>query len=157
MSNWRKFGRLPAGEKLVFLSALVLLPAVRLGLRLLGLRRVLALLETHPNYGTKMNPGGAIPVGTRDAYGARRTARLVAVAAGFAGGSCLARSIVLVRLLEWQGIHAQLRIGVRRDENGFEAHAWVENAGTILNDGQDVTEHFAAFDGNFALVRGNGR
>ncbi len=141
----------------MFLAALVLLPAMRLGLRLLGLRRVLALLDGHPGAEPKENLGNVSSMKANASYRARRTGRMVAVAAGFAGGSCLARSIVLARLLERQGIPAQLRIGVRKDANGFEAHAWVENAGTILNDGQDVTERFAAFDRNFALARVNWR
>jgi hypothetical protein len=150
MSHWRKFLRLPAEEKALFLAALTLLPAVRVGLRTLGLRRVQAVL------GRRLRPER-----TADSDGklwrARRTAGLVAVAVRYAGGTCLARSIVLSCLLERQGIAAQVRIGVRKGEQGFEAHAWVEAGGTILNDGQDVAERFSAFDRDFALARVNWR
>jgi hypothetical protein len=146
MSNWRKFRRLPAEEKAVFLAALALLPAVRVGLRTLGLRRVQSVL------GSRVAPGPRTEADRVD-YHARRTARLVNVASGFAGGTCLARSIVLACLLERQGVPAQLRIGVRNAENGFEAHAWVEAAGLSLDERQDVGERYAAFDRNFALAR----
>jgi len=136
---------LPGEERCTFLAALVLLPAVRVGLRTLGMRHVEAVL------GSRLRPGR--PVETAEEYQARRTARLVAVAARFAGGTCLARSLVLASLLQRRGIPAQLRIGVRKSEKGFEAHAWVEAAGAVLNDTQDVAERFAAFEGNFAAAR----
>jgi hypothetical protein len=41
---------------------------------------------------------------------------------------CLIRSLVVVRLLANRSIDADLIIGVRNDE-GFQAHAWVEHAG----------------------------
>lgn len=144
MNNWQKFRQLPGPEQSVLLAALVLLPAVRVGLRALGLRRVLAMLDRR------------LPAAARCAnadFVALRTARLVAVAARISGGTCLARSIVLVTLLKRRGIPAELRIGVRKGERGFEAHAWVEAEGTILNDGPDVAERFTAFDRNFALAQ----
>lgn len=168
----------------MLLAGLVLLPAVRVGLCTLGLRRVLALLG-NPSDGfchvpaspaarvsapavpsvlrpvaqaSSCDPSVAAPVSDANlACGAWRTARLVAVAAQYTGGSCLVRSILLARLLEGQGIQAQLRIGVRKGENGFEAHAWVETDGVILNEAPDVSDRFAAFDRNFAIARVNWR
>jgi hypothetical protein len=150
MSNWHKFGRLPSQEKSLFLAALTLLLAVRVALKGLGLRRVQALLDRRMRHDGPVESDGAL-------RRARRTARLVAVAAEYAGGTCLARSVVLVSLLEGQGIPAQLRIGVRKGENGFEAHAWVDAAGVSLNEGQDIGERYAAFDQDFALARVNWR
>jgi hypothetical protein len=150
VSSWGKFRRLTGEERRVFLAALVLLPAVRAGLRTLGLRRVEAVL------GKRLQPGRRTAAGEA-AYRALRTARMVAVAARYAGGTCLAQSLVLTRFLERAGIPAELRIGVRKGERGFEAHAWVEAEGTILNDTPDVAERFAAFEGNFAPARVNWR
>ena len=146
MNNWRKFRRLPAEERAVFLAASTLLPAVRVGLRTLGLRRVQVVLSGRMRPGWLAEPDVAV-------YRARRLARLVRVAAQYVGGTCLARSVVLACLLERQGVPAQLRIGVRKGENGFEAHAWVEAAGMSLDEGQDVGERCAAFDRDFALAR----
>ena len=48
---------------------------------------------------------------------------------------CLVRSLVLTSLLARRGIGSSLIIGVRSEPN-FEAHAWVESAGTpLLPDG----------------------
>jgi hypothetical protein len=146
MSNWRKFWRLPAREKSLFLAALTLLPAVRVALRTLGLRPVQGVLGRRLRPEAPAEPDGAL-------RRARRTARLVAVAGQYTGGTCLARSVVLAHLLEGQGIPAQLRIGVRKGENGFEAHAWVEAAGMSLNEGQDIGERYTAFDRDFAMAR----
>jgi len=134
----------------VFLAALTLLPAVRVGLQTLGLRLVQSVLARRLRPQLPADADGAL-------RRARRTARLVAVAASYAGGTCLARSVVLACLLERQGVPAALRIGVRKGENGFEAHAWVEAAGVSLNEEQDVGERYAAFERDFALARVNWR
>jgi hypothetical protein len=44
-------------------------------------------------------------------------------------------------------VNSDLRIGVRLIEGRLEAHAWVEYQGKPINDTQDVSERFAAFDG----------
>jgi hypothetical protein len=50
---------------------------------------------------------------------------------------CLARSLVLTRLLARRGIQAKLVIGARTDPE-FLAHAWVEHDGIpVLNPGDD--------------------
>lgn len=152
MNNSRKFLKLPAEEKMVFLTALALLPVVRLGLRALGLRRMKGMLAI----GRRSSVEGPA-LGEAAIARARRVARLVDVAAGFIGGNCLARSIVLARILEGRAIPAQLRIGVRNGERGIDAHAWIEADGKVLNDRQDVSEQFAAFDRDFALARSSGR
>ncbi|HEV2388546.1 MAG TPA: lasso peptide biosynthesis B2 protein [Candidatus Acidoferrales bacterium] len=146
MSKWRKFRGLPAEEKKLFLRAALLLPLVRVGLKALGLKRVAALLQSSPPPPPLGNPSDRLGE-------ARRAARLVAIAARYAGGACLAQALVSVWLLERRGIPADLRIGVRKSDRGLEAHAWVELLGTVLNDGQDVTERFAAFDRSFAPAR----
>ena len=150
MSDWDKFRRLPRKEKAVFLAAFLLLPAVRVGLAALGLRRVESLVSRGASAHKQPEPEQAI-------FLARRTARLVAVAARYAGGSCLARSVVLCLLLERRGVPARLRIGVRKQDDEFQAHAWVEAAGISLNEAPDVGLRYSAFDRDFALARGNQR
>ena len=81
----------------------------------------------------------------------RRVAVLVeAVAAGLSDAhvprvTCLARSLTLCALLERRGERPALRFGVPRDDaqEPFEAHAWVELDGEVLNDTVDVRERFA--------------
>ncbi len=60
--------------------------------------------------------------------------------------TCLEESLALWWLLGRRGIDSELRIGVRKQGEKFEAHAWVERAGAALNEPESVHEHYAAFD-----------
>lgn len=56
---------------------------------------------------------------------------------------CLVRSVALSRMLDARGIHgAVVRVGVRRANGEFLAHAWVELAGETLG---DADEHVGSF------------
>ncbi len=44
------------------------------------------------------------------------------------------------------GIDGDLRIGVARDGDAIDGHAWVEYRGQVLNDAPDVATRFAVFD-----------
>jgi hypothetical protein len=68
--------------------------------------------------------------------------------------TCLPRSLALWWLLRRRGIAADLRIGVRKEGGRFEAHAWTEWRGTVLNDGDDVGERFAVFQRAIKPVAG---
>jgi hypothetical protein len=43
------------------------------------------------------------------------------------------------------GHSGTLRFGARREHGVFEAHAWVEYRGVVLNDTPDVAERFVVF------------
>lgn len=68
--------------------------------------------------------------------------------------NCLERSLVLWWLLRRRGVPAELRIGARKQDAQFEAHAWVELAGEVLNDSETVHTHYARFDGPIASAHG---
>lgn len=74
-------------------------------------------------------------------------ARLVFWAAryGLWRGNCLSQSLTLLRLLRGRAINAQLRIGVRRTDTEFQAHAWVELNGAPLNDTPNVAQRYVPF------------
>jgi len=55
--------------------------------------------------------------------------------------------MVLWWLLQARGIAADLRIGARKETGRFEAHAWVETGGAVLNDADGEHIHFVPFDG----------
>lgn len=57
-------------------------------------------------------------------------------------GNCLSQSLALNRLLRQRGIEPALRLGVRLTGPRFDAHAWVEHDGRVLNDTQDVHTRF---------------
>ena len=76
---------------------------------------------------------------------ARRLALAITRAARFGvfRPQCLARSIALSRMLNERGIQGALvRVGVRRADGQFLAHAWVELAGETLG---DADEHVGSF------------
>jgi hypothetical protein len=60
-------------------------------------------------------------------------------------GNCLSQSLALVRLLREQGVTADLRLGARLTGTKFDAHAWVEYDGRVLNDTHDVHTRFTPF------------
>ena len=74
-----------------------------------------------------------------------RRARLVALAAKYPTpwARCLQRSLALCLWLTRQGFQPELKIGVRGVGTDFEAHAWLEYCGEILNAAQDVSKVFA--------------
>lgn len=69
--------------------------------------------------------------------------------------TCLVESLTLCYLLQRQGVSADLRIGVRKMSDEFEAHAWVEYAGAALNQPDEQHRHYAAFDRGFSNLPGD--
>jgi len=125
-------------ERSELARAWVELPAVGLALRLVPVRRILR---------TRCGAQSPVQLDGSGADEARHAARLVSAAARFSPfpSTCLTRSIVLSRLLRRRGLAAEIKIGVRRDEVPFAAHAWVEVDGQPVTDAADVRERHAAF------------
>jgi hypothetical protein len=49
-------------------------------------------------------------------------------------------------MLRNRGMNADLRIGARKEANRFEAHAWVELDGTVLDSGETEHLNFVPFE-----------
>ena len=98
--------------------------------------------------GTFLSPvGGAAgrEPGEPELAEARRLAQAIQRAArhGVFRPACLVRSLALQRLLEGRGVEgSRLRIGVRMEEDKFEAHAWVELGEVVLGDHPDHVRRF---------------
>ena len=71
---------------------------------------------------------------------------------GFGHPTCLEESLALWFFLRRQGIEAELRVGVRKEGEKFEAHAWVEREGVALNEPEALHEHYAAFDAALSSI-----
>jgi hypothetical protein len=137
---WRRFLRLTGFERGVVFEAVAELPVMWAAVRLAGVHVCKAAL--------------AQPTGARHPISdsitleaAQRIARLQAITAAtlFPGMTCLEQSLVLFWMLHRRGMNPQFRIGARKDEGRFEAHAWVEMNGTVL-DGRGAEHlHFAPF------------
>jgi len=149
VNKWRRFRRLSALERSALLRALVLLPVTAAALRTIGFRRWSSFLS---KFAPQKNP--IAPVTPESLKSARRTARMVAAASneGIVRGKCLEQSIVLWWFLKLRQLPAELQIGGRRTNTGFEAHAWVELAGTVVNDRDTVHQDFAPFSRDTASL-----
>jgi Transglutaminase-like superfamily len=134
------------------LQSLALLPLTSLALWLLGFQRLRATLTRLAPVGHASNRGDVELIRR-----ARETARMVGTAArrGPYHATCLPRSLTLWWLLRSRRIDSDLCIGVRKDKGQFEAHAWVELRGLVLNDGSDVRERFMAFNRAILPAGGN--
>jgi hypothetical protein len=145
--RFRQFNRLERPAQGLFLRAFVLLPLISISLRWRGFRKTKASLEHFLSvpYGAQ-NPDAQARAALT-AQMARTAARL-----GIGDPSCLEVSLALWWLLARQGIASDLRVGIRKDGEKFEAHAWVECGGAILNDPEMDHHHYAAFDQTLASL-----
>jgi hypothetical protein len=137
----RKFSRglaLSWPELRVVVMAALLLPAIWVGLRVIGFARIHAWAA-----GSRGAPAAAPEPHSPAAVGA-----LVNMAGGVMPffSTCLTRSLALVWILGRHGVPRQLRIGVRTADERFDAHAWVEHDGLPINDSPGVSERFAVLD-----------
>lgn len=142
LEKLRRFSALESSAQKLFLQSLALLPLVSFSLRCGGFRATQTTLQkTIGNSLPKQDPGY---VSQRIAL----TAHMVNAADrhGVFHPSCLAKSLTLWWLLGRQGIDARLRIGIRKERDNFEAHAWVEREGTAVNELEEYHRHYAAFD-----------
>ncbi|HKQ87795.1 MAG TPA: lasso peptide biosynthesis B2 protein [Candidatus Acidoferrales bacterium] len=138
MGTWNRFWSLSRPDRSAALEAAAVIAASRVGLRVLGYRRWKSFLSRWP-----LRKRSATPV--RDTGDIARDnslnhfARISRSAARnlFFHPTCLERSFGLWWLLQRRGFDADLRIGGRKEHGQFEAHAWVEYAGTSLNDAGD--------------------
>lgn len=134
-------------ERWTFFVSLVLLPALALALNRAGMRRTRAFLEARTET--------AVPASTEEAHErARRIARMVNAAARYSPykANCLKRSLALWWLLRRRGIDSDVRIGVRKIEGSFQAHAWVEMGGVVVNDTPRFVQAFTPFAGDVMTI-----
>ena len=144
LETWRRFRNLSAHSRGLVLEAAVALTATWIGLRVVGFGRWRRALDwLVPGTVKRASAGDPVALGS-----ALAVARFEQSAARhlFLRTNCLEQSLVLCWLLQKRGIAAVLRIGARKEQGRFEAHAWVELEGTVLNDAQEQHRHFAPFD-----------
>jgi Transglutaminase-like superfamily len=140
--------RLPAGHALnpaararLAVEILAAYLQARRSLRHAPIASVLATLRSQAPPACRSTTGAAAESTLQEA---RRLGRAVARTLALVPGDtrCLARSLVLTRLLARRGIPARLVIGARTGPD-FLAHAWVEHAGDPV---------LPAGDGSFARL-----
>jgi len=148
--KWRRFRRRPPEDRALILRAALFLPLTEIGLRLAGFRRWKALLEKFAGVKRRSRPW--TPEELRaTALGVARAVRSAELH-GPADPNCLERSLTLWWLLRRNGVESELHIGARKEGTRFEAHAWIELGGSILNDAAEVHRHYARFDAPLAAA-----
>jgi hypothetical protein len=143
----RRFSALERPARGLFLRASLLLPLISVSLQWRGFRKTKASLQHFLS----------VPYGSQNADAQARavlTAQMVRGAGhhGIGHPNCLKESLAIWWLLARQGIASDLRLGVRKDGEKIEAHAWVECGGAPLNDTETKLPHFAAFDAAVASL-----
>lgn len=138
----RKFLALQRLERRLLIEALVALPLVALVLATLGARRCYQALSRVAPMVDASNSSG-----TAASQQASRIARMVRMASRRVPfpATCLVRSMTTWWLLRHQRLPAELRIGVRKQQGRFEAHAWVEHAGVALDEDAPLAEGYLPF------------
>lgn len=144
----RRFRALERPAQTLFLRAFVVLPLVALSLKFRGFEATRATLrkrllhDTPQTDSDSLNKQIALTAHTVNAADRH----------GLAHPSCLAKSLTLWWLLGRQGIASELRVGVRKESEKLEAHAWVERQGIALNEPEESHHHYAAFDAALASL-----
>lgn len=146
MERSRAFLRLTHVEQVILIEAAAALLVTWFGLRVFGFRRWSFVLRP------MSNPLRSLDSKVSMLAAARTIAAMESAAVRnlFLQTNCLERSIVLRWLLSSRGISSELRIGAQKRSNKFEAHAWIECEGVVLNDIEDVHSHFVPFDAPLA-------
>lgn len=153
VGTWKTFWNLNSRDRRVVLAAAAVIAASRVGLRTAGYRRWNSVLF-------KLSAGRIRPSADNNTAEPRsqlfpeHLARLTGAAARNLPfkPTCLERSTGLWWLLRRYGFDAQIRIGARKTGELFEAHAWVEYAGGVLNDSDDEHRSFSVFGGSGSLA-----
>ena len=133
------------------LEAALALVATWAGLRVTDFLRWRSVLE----WLSPAAPGDSWSGDRERSYSAREIARMQEVAERhlFFRANCLERSLALWWQLRRYGIPSDLRIGGRKEGGRFEAHAWVESNGVVLNGSEDCYLQFVPFDGSAASLK----
>ena len=137
---WSRFLRLTGFERGVVLEAAAELPVMWAAVRIAGAHVCKAALEQSSGARSQRNDAVTLEAAQRIAH-----LQAITVATLFPGMACLERSLVLFWTLHRRGMNPQFKIGARKEGGRFEAHAWVEMNGTVI-DGRGAEDlHFAPF------------
>lgn len=136
----------------MLLTAVALNPALRLMLRRRGTSAATAWVLRHSEAGLADHPVELTPAVITEAKGVGALVNRAAAQPAPAV-TCLTRSLTAQYLLRRRGIRAELRIGVRPNDDPVVSgraepmlfHAWVEVGDVVINDVLDVGTTFATF------------
>ena len=133
---------LTMAEWSVLLLSMLLLPVIALALRFKGFNWTKSFLSGNFSSAVKFSASEDEQLKI-----ALSVSRMVFVAANYGPyrANCLKKSLLIWWLLGRRGITTNLKIGVNKLDDDFNAHAWVEYRGNTLIDTDDVGKRFSAF------------
>jgi hypothetical protein len=153
--RWRRFRRLAPEERGLIFRGMVLLSLTMLGLRTMSFRRCKELIQ---QFSLSEPSPRRLESGRQMEMGRKIVSAMYAVERNSPRRpNCLERSLALWWMLRLNRIDGELHIGGRKSQGRFEAHAWVEWGGHVLNDSTDVHEHYSRFDAPIAAAEGDWR
>lgn len=126
MERLNKFFRLPSTDRHLLIKSVLLVGAIRVGLRLLPFQTVRHFVVRLTRRPSLWRGEGRISID--------RVVWAVTVASHcVSDATCLTQALATQVLLGRRGQHTSLRIGVARSATGqFQAHAWVEKDGGVV-------------------------
>lgn len=130
-----KFFRLSNDLKWFVLRSVWTLAISYAGLELFGFKRLLRHIEriSPTGRGTAVSPDGLrVRVILFSAVARRMPLPL----------KCLGRSLALCWILRLRGVDATVHIGVRKEHDELDAHAWVQFGDCVINDEEDVADRY---------------
>jgi len=142
-SKFAKLRALGPDEWRWLIAALILLPLAGMSLRLVGYQRTYAYFSRFIPTGLrhqKTTTTSEVTHSTEQV--AWKIAHMVMIAAnhGLYRGNCLRQGLAGWLLLNRNRIHAELKIGIKKDQDGFAAHAWVVWQEKTLLGGEAASE-----------------
>jgi len=146
----RRFLRLSRDEQCLFVQAFVLFPLTRAALKCGAFKAWKAFLE---RWTARICHVQSTP---DELSAAKRLTAIIDTAERYTHlqWSCLERSLVLWCLLRNRSLAVTLHLGARKVDGQFEAHAWVEYFGIVLNDPGGTYEDFSRFGSSCPESRG---
>jgi hypothetical protein len=139
MGVWRKFWNLSRRDRILALEAALAITATRFGLLIFGHHSWTTLLARTAR-GSRSGANPPLEPAESVVRMLNSTSRHLPFRA-----TCLERSLGLWWMLRRRGYDTQLRIGGRIAVERFEAHAWIEHDGTVLNDASGEYLSFSHF------------
>jgi transglutaminase superfamily protein len=143
----RTIWSLGSGGRELLLEAAVLPVLIGASFRLADVARTQAWLRRWTRFGRKRS---SVLDAQATIRSARWSQRMVRSLTGL-GGTCLVRSFTLWTLLLRRGVNADIRIGLRKSEDTFEGHAWLERAGLPINEDAAVVATYSPYHEAFAF------
>jgi hypothetical protein len=138
--------RLPLAGKFLLLRALLLITAIRLGLRFVPFVKLKAWVESIGNQPAKRQQYFTVHGVT---WAVNWAARLTP-----GGAKCLAKAWTTQILMHQQGYPVDLKIGVAKADAGrLKAHAWIEIEGQVIMGWLPDLERYKALGDAAQLMR----